>query len=351
MRTTRTRGFSLVELLVAMALAGILSTFLLAMTRSQLIAYEMNDQITRAQQNGRAGVEFLEQSLRRACGGISAGRVTLNGPDAPVAATACVRVWDGAKQKDGSFEIDDPATKADAVEILYGTTPLTAATTALNTATPSVTVADTTGFAVGDFVLVTNFLQGAAFKISSVAAGAPGTLTFASPSGALLLPSAIGTLSAFVPAAGDSVMRLRSIAIYRETTGVYADMLMLDPDGMLGANHNDAEPLVDGVEDLQLAIGVDANGDGLINTAPDEWAGNNNGELHPLPALPWNQLGASQVRQVRATLLVRTMNRYPGVTVVEVSENRTAYPASTGGNHRYRALRLTVAPRGLNLLN
>ncbi len=199
--------------------------------------------------------------------------------------------------------------------------------------------------------MLTNFQQGTVWKISTVTAGAPGTLTLMAPGGGALLPSAIGAVPAYAPAAGDAVIKVRSIAIYRATTGAFTDMLMLDPDGMLGADHDDAEPLVDGVEDLQLAVGIDANGDGLITAAPDEWAGNQAAELYPLPALPWNLVGSPQVRQVRATLMVRTTNRYPGTSIIEPAENRTTYPTAVGGSFRYRSLRVTVAPRALNLLN
>ena len=51
----RQRGMTLIEIMIAMLLAGIVSAFILMITRSQLIAYEQNDQVARMQQNERAG--------------------------------------------------------------------------------------------------------------------------------------------------------------------------------------------------------------------------------------------------------------------------------------------------------
>src|SRR5262249_9179055 len=74
----RARGFTLIELMVSMALAGLTSVFLLMITRAQLTAYHMNESYADAQLNARAGIDFLENTLRRACGGIAWGRVSVN---------------------------------------------------------------------------------------------------------------------------------------------------------------------------------------------------------------------------------------------------------------------------------
>jgi len=353
----RARGMTLIEIMVASGLAAIVTAFLLMLVRGNLIAYAMNDQVVKTQQNARSGLAFLETSLRRACGGVNTGRVAVNVPGAPQVLTACLRVWDGALTAGGSFTTGGtPAAKADAVEIVYGGAPFMRASGPLDTATPAVAVADTTGFAAEDLVLVTNFQQAVLVKIRSITPGVPGTLTFYSPGGGLLLPNAIGPVPAYTPAAGDTVMKAESVALYVETAaGPFKDMLMLDPNGMAGGDHADAEPLLEGVEDLQLAIGVDANGDGVLTDTPlDEYLGNQSGELvPPAPALPWNQLGTAKPRNLRATLIVRTTSSYPGAgNLTPPYENRVTYtPPTGGGSYRFRPLRITVAPRIWNLQN
>ncbi len=358
MRRTRARGLTLVEIMIALGLSSVVAAFLLMLVRGQLLAYEMNDQVTKAQQNGRSGLEFLETALRRACGGMNTGRLAVNVPGAPQVLTSCLRVWDGAVPASGSFTTGaSPTSRADAVEIVYGGAPFIRAATALNTAAPSVDVSSAAGFNVGDLVLVTNFQQGVLVRVKTVNVAAPNsTLVFDEPGGTFLLPDAIGPVPQYTPVAGDTVMKAESIALYLETgAGPLKDMLMLDPNGMAGGDHADAQPMLEGVEDLQFAIGVDSNGDGLLTDAPiDEYRGNQSGELAPpSPPLPWNQLGTDQPRTVRATLIVRTTNTYPGAgNLVPPYENRVTYlPPGNGVQYRFRPLRMTVAPRIWNLLN
>jgi type IV pilus assembly protein PilW len=349
MPSSKVKGFTLVELMIAMALASIVSAFLLMLTRSQLIAYEMNDQLTKAQQNARAGLGFVENLLRRACGGISNGGVGINVPALTPAATSCVRTWDGATLAAGSFAVGTPASLPDAVELVYGTAPMTVATTVTNAASSSVsvTVPDSTGFNDEDFVMLTDFQQAAVFKVQSHTAT---SLTFYSTSSAAVYPNN-GT--AYLPTTGNSVLKAASVSIYVAAAGAYQGMLMIDPDGMFGNSHDDAEPLVENVEDFQVAVGSDSNADGLLTDAtPDEWVGNASGET--LPALPWNQAAGvgAQLRAIRATLMVRTSSKYSGdAPALAAIEDRTAYPTPGQGTFRYRTMQMRVAPRVWNLGN
>jgi hypothetical protein len=191
--------------------------------------------------------------------------------------------------------------------------------------------------------------------VSPTGTGGPptaGTLTFAAsvPSGEV--PSILNLSSPSL-----YVMKAYSYALYVQTSGVYANMLMLDPDGMIGSAHTDAQPLADGVIDLQAAVGIDGNADGIITEvaggASDEWYGNASGETVALP--PWNRAGTSdpQPRQLRLTIVVQTLNSYPGVApTIGPFEDRATYPSTlTGGGPRYRSERVVIAPRIWNLLN
>src|SRR5262249_21768515 len=143
----------------------------------------------------------------------------------------------------------------------------------------------------------------------------------------------------------------------------------LDPNGLFGVEHTDADPLTEGVVDFQLALGSDSNNDGIL-TDPvvpplgiDEYLGNQAGELVvPLPANAngtWNVAGLlPQYRTIRATLLVRTESTYVGDANLAIAlpiENYTsAYPtiaSSAQGAPRYRPMRVVVAPRIWNLRN
>ncbi len=368
-----TRGFSLIELMIAMLLAGIVASGMLMVARGQIVASELNDQVTRAQQNGRAGLGFAEAHFRRSCGGISLGRVGINVPGAPQQIVDCVRVWDGATPSGGTFIDGTPAALPDAVELIYGAPPVTVAVgpTPPDLAALSVNVADLTGFAIGDLVLLGDLRQALLVRISSISAEetAPqGRLVFAAPAAPLKLPDNSGNATDPILSLqpGATVMKAQSISFYVESaSGPFHGLLMYDPDGVAGASHDDAQPLVEGVEDFQIALGADRDGDGVITeSAPgsgtDEWIGNTIGEL-PLATTPWNRpipAADPQLREIRVSLVVHTNNTYPGLSPVlgtggEIAlEDRTTYPSfPQGGGPRYRVMRIRIAPRVWNLTN
>jgi hypothetical protein len=234
----------------------------------------------------------------------------------------------------------------------------------LATTTPAVQVADTSSFAVGDYVLVGDFANADLFKVSaittSVAAGtrpAPGTL-------------GLGTLAANVAgpslalAVGSPVLKAMTYSFFVAPAGTptYAGMLMIDADGVASSNHLDFSkvmPAAEGVVDFQVAIGNDGNGDGVItesasSPATDEWIGNASGETIPAP--PWNAGNLAtppQLRQLRLSVLFQTANSYGGVAAtLPIFEDRPAssYPSvASSGAPRYRSMRMVVSPRAWNL--
>ncbi len=170
----RARGFTLMEIMIAMALTAIVSASVLAIVRTQLQTFEMQDQLVRTQQNTRAGMDFVENIVRRACGGISSGWLYVYTPG--FASTAgnipCLRVYDGATVSGATFSPTAPTSSSDALEVVYATGTMTALTKHTNvfTTTPQIDVVDTCGFSVGDYVLLTDKDYGnpALFHVSAV---------------------------------------------------------------------------------------------------------------------------------------------------------------------------------------
>jgi hypothetical protein len=380
MRRRRARGLTLVEILVALGLAGVMSAFMLMLTRGQLIAYDVNDSIVKAQQNARSGTDWLESVLRKACGGISSGRMVVARPGGTTN-EYCVEVYGGAAQSGGRFTTGTVTTGADAIELVWGTSPVTMATTSA-AGTNTVSVKDVTGFNNGDFVLVTNFNEAALYQLN--AAPTISAITNFPNAGTLQFSATATSTPPTLTGSSNFVMKAKSISIYLETAGANAGMLMLDGDGMFGTTHADAlsQPLVEGVEDFQIAVGQDTSTtlpawDGaLFEASPasttDEWLGNVAGDgtmdrswITGPPGIPWNPpcSGAPatcvdpQYRAIRATLLVKTLNRFPGdAPAIPGYEDRLpgaagGYTLTTGGAPRFRAMRMTVAPRVWNLLN
>jgi len=285
-RPARRRGFTLAEIMVTLVLSGMMTAALLTMLRSQMMIYELNDQITKAQQNGRSGLYIVENILHSACSGIAQGTIAVNVGSLTFNAP-CLRVFDGATLSGNTFATTDGARRPDALELVYATGDMTLTTT---TSTPlpagSHTLSVRTGsptFAIGDLVLVGDYQKAVMFRVSGVSAT---SLTFDFAGGA---PTYGATGFEFTartgePSTGWAVMKAASYGIYvaynTTSSGIGTpttqdpanggqnwaqNMLMLDPDGMVGpatgttANHSDAEPLIEGVEDFQLAVWNDTS--------------------------------------------------------------------------------------------
>src|SRR5215471_19043081 len=116
-------------------------------------------------------------------------------------------------------------------------------------------------------------------------------------------------------------------------------MLKVAPDGRpadttTGRGHTDAEPLIEGVADFEVAVGIDANANGTILESTtnaqttlsgglalaDEWIGNHTAD-DALPSPPWDPsttttgppISYTRLRDIRVSLIVRTLNTYSGV--------------------------------------
>jgi prepilin-type N-terminal cleavage/methylation domain-containing protein len=381
----RTRGFTLMEILIAMALTTIVTASVLAIVRTQLTAFEMQDQIVRTQQNTRAGMDFVETMVRRACGGINSGYVQVfTSTVQSVSGLPCLRHFDGAVASNSTFT-PTKADNPDALEVVYASGAITAVTngTALTTTTPSVNVMDICSFAVNDFVILTDksYANPALFKISTISAGTcpssapvPGTLSFGTVNPA---PALTATITGCVDdgkakgscttTSGTPVLKAYTYSILvansslmSGTNAAYDKMLMVDPAGITSTSHLDygvsVQPAVEGVVDFQVAVGSDNSGTGAGTTM--DWIGDSWGETlaPPTVAAPWNSsdLTKVQYRQVRLSLLLQTVNLYPGSpAAITPFEDRPAssYPQFTPGQNsqRYRAMRIIVAPRAWNL--
>jgi prepilin-type N-terminal cleavage/methylation domain-containing protein len=349
----RTRaGFTLMEILIAMALAAIVSTSVLAIVRTQLIAFELNDQVVKTQQNARSAMDFLETVTRRACGGISGGRVGVSVAGITQQVVPCLRFYDA-----GSGYTPAPLPSSDAIEVVYASGTMTAIPAQLLTlvGVSSITVRDATGFSAGDYVLVGDFAVANLYKVQS-AAGT--TITFDAPA------TASGNVVSGALLPGSPVLKATSYSMYVSQDGIYSGMLMVDPDGVASANHKDytkVQPAVEGVVDFQVAVGIDDNFDGTItestsSAGADEWRGNSTSDSAvptPTAAALWNPAStttAPQLRQVRLSLILQTANGYPGTPPTPPTfEDHPAFAAPAAPAPRYRSARITVAPRAWNL--
>jgi prepilin-type N-terminal cleavage/methylation domain-containing protein len=351
----RQRGFTLMEIMIAMALASIVTTSVLAIVRTQLSAFEINDQVVRTQQGARAAMDSLETMVRRACGGISSGSVGVNVPGLAPKAVSCLRWIDGATVSATTFSTGS-SDSTDAIEIVYATGAMTGLREAASfgSSLPDLKVWDISQFSVGDYILVGDNQTAWLVQIASLTPETfptpwphPGIIGLGVPGGTVTPPQPAPSLPP-----GSPVFKAATYSIFvgPGTAKNYADMLLVDAKGVVSNNHLDyggnVQPAVEGVVDFQVATGADANSDGNI----DQWYGDVAGET-----LPANTSGAwtANVKQVRMSLTLRTITKYsgaqPALTAFEDRSLASYPPTDVAYQPRYRSAQMIVAPRAWNL--
>lgn len=310
-------GFSLVELMVAMALFAMLSVGMLTTVSLYGRTQRSTQAIDVAQAGVRASLELIARDVEMASAGSRSGTVFLaNGAQPQLLA---VRLTDNSATPDRlDLILVDPSAQATLMA-------------SYSTGQTTLSVSSTAGFAVGDLVQVSDLVTGVVVQVTAVGAT---SLTIAS--NANPLPRAYP--------AGAWVFRSRQVTYFVDSTayGAQNPLLMFDPDGP-GARA--AEPLAEGVEDFQVALGFDANSDGLISNngagaGDDEWIGNVAGEVAPATLTTF--------RSARITLVARTV--LPGSGTRGSRPAVENHPAGSGADsYARRVLKSEITVRNFNL--
>jgi prepilin-type N-terminal cleavage/methylation domain-containing protein len=311
---TAPRGFTLIELMVAIVL------FSLAISGVLSIAVSLSN--GRREQRGTVGAEAaaritlvaIADALRQVSPGVSTGNIR----DAGTCTT-------------GALTVTNSATGPDQLDLIYGSGGVvTSSRTAYSTGTTSLTVTDASQLAVNDSIVISNGSQGHLVKITGVTGA---TLALAAQCSPINLPSA------GYPA-GSLVIRAQHATFSIGATDGVPTMVMDSDAGGPAA----AEPFAEGIEDLQIAIGIDADGDGAIaelGTAPgdDEWQGNVAGEA----AL------SGPIRAVRITIVSRSTKAVSGPVAAFNLPPAEDRPAGTAlDKYRRRVLRSVIETRNLS---
>ena len=192
-------------------------------------------------------------------------------------------------------------------------------------------VVDASQLAAGDYVVVSNMSAGVFYRIINVT-GTTLTLS-ANCSGATLATNYPASLPA-----GSLVIRSQHVTFTIATLDG-ANALWMDPDagGPLAA-----EPLAEGVEDLQVAVGIDQAADGLTDngTATDEWIYN---AVNDTPTSLPPPTGT--VRAVRVSIVAKTALAQMGGGATFTRPALEDRAASAADYFRRRTLRSTVEIR------
>jgi len=275
-RTTRQRGFTMVELMVSMVLVTLLIGVMFQVAIVVLKSYQQHREAVGIQRAARGSLDLIADAVRNSSAGVPTAQLTDANGCTDLTALAVVN---GVDAPDEMSVISASGGVVTSLREDY------------DDGTGDMTVLDGTGLREGDLVLVTDFTTGHVVKLD----GEPQDL-----GGTWRLP--ISTLCGgvnFDYAQGSLVLRAKVSRYYVEDLdGV--PTLWMDPDG---DGDDPAEPLAEGVEDFQIAVGVDGDGDGdVTDTADttDEWHYNAEGDADPaqITVVPW--------RALRLTIVART---------------------------------------------
>lgn len=320
-RTPAQKGFTLVELMVSLvifsfAIAGILAVAV-AMTR----AFREQRRVVATENAVRAPLDFIVDALRQASPGVTTGTIT-DGQDCTFTA--------------GAISFVDHTDQPDELTIVYASGGVVSTThSVVDGSSTSITIPaeHVDQFAPLDYVLVSDGAQGTLVKITGV-----GTDTLE------IAPTCAGAFPSGGYPAGSMLIRAqRARFVIEDLDGI--PTLKLYANG--ATSPSDAEPVAEGIEDLQVAVGVDADGDGAITgdiltygtgTTSDEWTGNASGDVLP----------AGAIRAVHVVLVSRDTSPLRGTASFYQPAEALNHPGSTTpDNFRRRMLNSTVEIRNL----
>ena len=295
------RGFTLVELMISIVLFSIAMGGVLSVAVSIAQGFREQRAAIATEAQARMPMDFITDAIRQA------------GPAAPSSAYACTpqpgclpantTIQDVVTCEVGALNVTNSTAGPDTLTLLYASGAAVTATLApYGAGITSLPVGDASQLSAGDMILISNLSQAHTVTVTAVNYGT-NTLTLAGQAcGSINWPGG-GTYPTY-----STVVRVKraTFSIVANTPGIVpADgipVLMFDPDG---AGPAAAEPLAEGVEDMQVALGVDVNGNGVIDAG--EWAFDTAGH----GALTGPILSAKIVLVSRATTIVEGGNATP----------------------------------------
>ena len=319
MRTTREAGFTLIEVMAAVAIFSIAMTAVYATFTFQHKSFTTQSHVAQMQENFRDALVPLNRDVRLAGYGIPAP-VTI--PDGAVAS--------GVTSVRSLYPVDN-TTGPDTLYILYlydmdSNQPPTTITSPMPNPSAEFNVGQVTGFQIGDLCFISDGAAADMFQVTTVQSG---SLKIQHNPGGLNDYNAAGGHNTFPPGgyeSGATIAKARFLRYFIDsTTDPSHPTLMVDRMG--GAT---PQPVADDIEDMQFQYFLDTDFDGV----PDTW-NDSPGDL-------------TQIRQVRILLCART--HLPGKGWKEFRPALGNRPAGTvADSYRRRVLTITVDVRNAGI--
>lgn len=281
-------GLTLVELMIAMVILGVVIAAAFGVSYSVMNGYREHRRAMGVERSARGALSLLSDAIRNASPGVATGEIT--------DLVGCETAWQGIHVED-----DIGGEGPDALDIIYASGGIVTSLRATLTETSTeILVEDGSGLSAGDQVLVVDFDRGHLFAIENVRQnGDDWVLELRGEAQALCTPA---------PAPFSYDQRTIVVKAQKARFEVYSGggvpVLQMDPDG---AGDALPEPLAEGIEDLQIAVAVDLDGDGTIDEVgaagdDDDWVYNHAGDTSmPDPS-------TTPYRALRVTVVARSVD-------------------------------------------
>jgi type IV pilus assembly protein PilW len=280
-RSSSQRGFSLVELMVAISLSLVLLAGVLSVLYSSRVTYRENDRVARLQENGRAALELMLRDMRaggfHGCAQTAPLENTLNSPAtllwnfaAPVQGYESTGAGTWSPALDAL--VDSPLNGSDVIAIRTTRSNLpTFQTNGPMAATTSDITVDrdaTDTLPTGQPVLISDCQASAVFAISTfTGAGTTATLAHASAAGAVGVgPGNSSTDLKYQFTPGAQVVPLDTIVYYIRASDTVRAGGVRNPALWRIIGSGAPQELIEGIEAMQIRYGVDTDGDRLVNS-------------------------------------------------------------------------------------
>lgn len=280
MRRALQRGFSLVEMMIAMTISLILLAGVLAVVYSSKVAYRQNERVARLQENGRAAVELMLQDMR--AGGFHGCTRTV--PFTNTLTTSTDLRWNFAAPVQGydfasaatwapalDASVTSPRDGSDivAVRTVRPGRPLMTTSAGMSSTTANIAVTKNASdtIASGTPVMISDCSAAAVFAVTTFTDGST-TATLAHTTGGAVSGVGPGNDSADVGVqfkTGAQVVPVDTVVYYiRDSATVRNGVTNPALWRVIGAGT--PQELIEGIEQMQMLYGQDTDGDRLVNS-------------------------------------------------------------------------------------
>lgn len=316
----RQRGFTLVELMVSLVLFSLLIAGVLSVAVTMAQGYREQRQVVATDTSVRAPMDYLGDLIRQAAPGVPTGQVYVTAGPA-----ACPSVGSPTSISTTNFN-----NKSDVLDIVFAYGGFVTSTkTGYGPATTSLTLTDATNLKANDTLLIATTDRGHLLFVTNVTGNV------------VTLQASAGCISPTLPPGGYPVNSLvlkvmkASITTGPDPQDNTLSNLWLNPYfPPTGYPAGLGQPIAENIEDMQISLGHDANGDSIITPNEFEFSAATPG------AVP------GFVRAVRMTLTSRAPQALIGGTgfFTPAAEDR---PAGATDGFRRRTLTTTVEVRNM----